>query len=53
MSQVTTESEEEPIEIVGQVRIVYLGPVEPHWDFQPVWGDTDVIQEFQDRVRAR
>ena len=53
MSQVTTESEEEPIEIVGQVRIVYLGPVEPHWDFQPVWGDTDVMQEFQDRVSAR
>jgi hypothetical protein len=53
MSQAMTDSEAEAIEPAGHVRIVYLGPVEPHWDFQPVWGDTTLIDEFRDRVAAR
>jgi hypothetical protein len=53
MSQVVMESEGEEIEPVGQVRIVYLGPVEPHWDVQGVWGDEDEIDAFRTRVNAR
>jgi len=53
MSQAVTENEEAPIEPIGQVRIVYLGPVEPHWDIQPIWGDEAFVQEFIDRISAR
>ena len=53
MSQVIIEGDAEEIEPVGQVRIVYLGPVEPHWDLQGVWGDEEIIEAFRDRVNAR
>jgi len=54
MSQVVMEnSDGEQIEPVGHVRIVYLGPVEPHWDVQAVWGDEAVIEAFRERVNAR
>ncbi len=53
MSQVVMEGEEEEVEPVGQVRIVYLGPVEPHWDIQAVWGDEETIDSFRSRVNAR
>ena len=39
MSQVIIEGDAEEVEPIGQVRIVYLGPVEPHWDLQGVWGE--------------
>jgi hypothetical protein len=45
--------EEEPFEPVGRVRIVYLGPVAPHWDVQSDYGDPDLIDQFRDRVQAR
>jgi hypothetical protein len=53
MSQVNTEAAEEQIDPIAQVRIVYLGPVEPHWELQAVWGDDAVIDAFRDRVNAR
>jgi len=37
----------------GQVRIVYLGPVAPHWDVQGINGDRKAIDEFRQRVNAR
>ncbi len=37
----------------GHVRIVYLGPVAPHWEVQSDYGDADVIDTFRDRVLAR
>ena len=37
----------------GHVRIVYLGPVAPHWEVQRVFGDVGVIDEFRMRVGAR
>ena len=37
----------------GQVRIVYLGPVAPHWDVHGVAGDRKAIDEFRQRVNAR
>ena len=53
MSQVIIEGDAEEVEPIGQVRIVYLGPVEPHWDLQGVWGDEEAIEAFRDRVNAR
>jgi hypothetical protein len=43
----------EPFEPVGHVRIVYLGPVAPHWEIQSDWGDEETIQAFADRANAR
>ncbi len=37
----------------GHVRIVYLGPVAPHWEVQRVFGEPQVIDEFRMRVGAR
>ena len=37
----------------GHVRVIYLGPVAPHWDVQ---GDSEVrglVDEFRNRVMAR
>ncbi len=44
---------EEVIEPVGHVRVVYLGPVAPHWDIQSDFGDPALIDAFRDRVNAR
>jgi hypothetical protein len=38
---------------VGHVRVVYLGPVAPHWEVQSDYGDPEVIDAFRDRVLAR
>lgn len=37
----------------GHVRIVYLGPVAPHWDVQSDFGDRALIEEFRQRALAR
>ena len=44
------EAEEAP---QGHVRVVYLGPVAPHWDVQSDYGDRALIEEFRQRVLAR
>jgi hypothetical protein len=43
----------EPVEPVGHVRVVYLGPVAPHWEVQSEFGEPDIIDTFRDRVLAR
>jgi hypothetical protein len=45
--------EEEVVEPIGHVRVVYLGPVAPHWEVQSDWGPADVIDQFRERVLAR
>ena len=45
-----TEPQEPPR---GHVRIVYLGPVAPHWDVQSDFGERNVIEEFRQRALAR
>jgi len=50
MDEPTTEQAPEPI---GHVRVVYLGPVAPHWDVQSDYGEPEVIDAFRDRVLAR
>lgn len=37
----------------AHARIVYLGPVSPHWEVVPDWGDAHVLEEFEARVLAR
>lgn len=46
-----TQAEEVPPQ--GHVRIVYLGPVAPHWEVRGVFGDRSVIDAFRERALAR
>src|ERR1700723_4586286 len=48
--EITTE---EPVEPVGHVRVVYLGPIAPHWDVQSDFGPAEVVDAFRERVLAR
>ena len=48
-----TSEELEELPLQGHVRIVYLGPVAPHWEVHRVFGDPQVIDEFRQRVMAR
>jgi hypothetical protein len=46
----SVESEEPPR---GSVKIIYLGPVAPHWEVRAEFGDRAVIDAFRDRALAR
>ncbi len=37
----------------GHVRVVYLGPVAPHWEVESEFGDRALIEEFRQRALAR
>ncbi|MEQ1872602.1 MAG: hypothetical protein ABL953_02655 [Ilumatobacteraceae bacterium] len=37
----------------AHARIVYLGPVSPHWEIYGDYGDRGVIDEFRTRALAR
>jgi hypothetical protein len=37
----------------GHVRIVYLGPVAPHWEVVSEFGERNVIEAFRERALAR
>lgn len=37
----------------AHARIVYLGPVAPHWDVYGDYGDRTLLEEFRNRVLAR
>jgi hypothetical protein len=37
----------------AHARVVYLGPVAPHWDVYSEFGDRTVVDEFRARVMAR
>jgi hypothetical protein len=37
----------------AHARIVYLGPVSPHWEVDFDYGDRTVLDEFRARVLAR
>ena len=51
MSTIPTEAAPQPPR--GHVRVVYLGPVAPHWDVQSDFGDRSMIEEFRQRALAR
>lgn len=48
-----TEETEEPQPPRGHVRVVYLGPVAPHWEVQSTYGEAALIEPFRDRTLAR
>jgi hypothetical protein len=48
-TSVTTEV----IDPIGHARVVYLGPVAPHWDVQSDFGPSEVVDAFRERVLAR
>ena len=37
----------------GHARIVYLGPVAPHWEVHSDFGDRVLMEEFRQRALAR
>ena len=37
----------------AHARVVYLGPVSPHWDVESAFGERNVVEEFRMRVLAR
>ncbi len=49
----TSPSTEQQLPPQGHVRVVYLGPVAPHWEVQSNFGDGRLIDEFRQRVMAR
>ena len=49
----TPEELEQSLPPQGHVRIVYLGPLAPHWEVQSIFGDRSVIDEFRQRALAR
>jgi hypothetical protein len=51
--EVAVDENGEVIPPVGHVRIVYLGPVAPHWEVQSEFGDPEIIDAFRDRALAR
>ena len=53
MSQIESTEPVVPVDPVGHVQVVYLGPVAPHWECRMVFGDEEQIQGFVDRVDAR
>lgn len=50
MSDVAAEPLEPPR---AHARVVYLGPVAPHWEIHSDFGDHKLIDEFRRRVLAR
>ncbi|HUZ10874.1 MAG TPA: hypothetical protein VMU76_11980 [Acidimicrobiales bacterium] len=45
--------DEEQLPPVGHVRVVYLGPVAPHWEVRSDFGEPALIEEFRRRTMAR
>ena len=45
--------EGEPEPPVAHIRIVYLGPVAPHWEVRSDFGDPALVEEFRRRTMAR
>jgi hypothetical protein len=37
----------------GHAKVVYLGPVAPHWEIQSEFGDRALIDEFRSRTLSR
>jgi hypothetical protein len=48
-----SQQQEEQAPPRGHVRVVYLGPVAPHWRVDSDFGDRNMIEDFRQRVLAR
>jgi hypothetical protein len=38
---------------IGHARVIFLGPVSPHWEIDSDFGDRKVVEEFKARALAR
>lgn len=47
------ETLEEAPAPIAHVSIVYTGPVAPHWEMHPHYGDQHLLDDFWSRVTAR
>ncbi len=45
--------DEAPQPPVAHAKLVYIGPVAPHWEIRSDFGDRQVIEDFRARVMAR
>jgi len=52
MSLINPEEHQPPEPPRGHVRMVYLGPVAPHWEVESEFGDRAIIEEFRQRALA-
>ena len=50
MTDATDALPEPPI---GHVKVIYVGPTAPHWDFMSDFGETGHIEQFKARAEAR
>ncbi len=39
--------------MVGHVKIIFTGPVAPHWEYHSDFGDAQFIEDFKLRAQAR
>ncbi len=53
MSDLAMSDRAESTEPRAHARIVYLGPVSPHWEVYGDWGDRQTVDEFRARCLAR
>jgi len=53
VSQITVEETEEQEPPVAHVKVVYMGPVAPHWEIHAVFGDENAIDGFRRRTLKR
>lgn len=44
---------EQPQPPKAHARIVYLGPVSPHWEVNGDWGEQQILDDFRTRAMAR
>jgi hypothetical protein len=49
----TADEHSDPVAPNAHVKIIYLGPTWPHWDFRSDFGDSGLIESFKLRVVAR
>lgn len=47
------ETTEESLPPVAGARVVYLGPVAPHWEIQHLYGEQHIVDAFGTRTHAR
>ena len=48
-----SDTTEEQLPAQGHAKIVYNGPIAPHWDIRTISGDSGLMDGFRDRVSAR
>ena len=53
MSLINPEEHQPPEPPHGHIRMVYLGPVAPHWEVESEFGDRAVVEEFRQHALAR